>query len=57
MVVLRKDTRVVNTPPPDFQNVSFYWSVEKCHCQINVVGRYVLISKMNFFFNLFFPAL
>ena len=34
---------------PDFQNVSFDWSVEKCHCQINVVGRYVLISKMNFY--------
>ena len=34
---------------PDFQNISFDWSVEKCHCQINVVGRYVLISKMNFY--------
>ena len=40
---------MVNTPPPDFQNVSFDWSVEKFHCQINVVGSYVLISKMNFF--------
>ena len=47
MVVLRKDTRFVGTPPPNFQNVSFDRSVEKCHCQINVVGRYVLISKMN----------
>ena len=33
----------------DFQNVSFDWSVDKFHCQINVVGRYVLISKMNVF--------
>ena len=51
MVVLCK---VVHTPhcrPPDFQNISFDWSVEKCHCQINVVGRYVLISKMNFIFS------
>ena len=40
----------VNTPPLDFQNVSFDWSVEKSHCQINVEGRYVLLSKMNFFF-------
>ena len=49
MVVLRKDTRVVDTPPPNFQIVSFVWSVEKSHCQINVVRRYVLISTMNFF--------
>ena len=47
MVVLRKDIRFMGTPPPNFQNVSFDRSVEKCHCQINVVGRYVLISKMN----------
>ena len=27
-------------------NIHFFdWSVEKFHCQINVVGRYVLISK------------
>ena len=32
-----------------FSNISFDWSVEKCQCQINVVGRYVLISKMNSF--------
>ena len=38
-----------------FENVSFDWSVEKCHCQIDVVGRYVLISKMNIFLS--FPAL
>ena len=38
-----------------FWNVNFDWSFEKCHCQINVVGRYVLISKMNFF--LFLPVL
>ena len=43
MVVWRKDTRVANTPLP------VDWSVEKSHCQINVVGRHVLISKMNFF--------
>ena len=36
---------------PDFQIiVSFDWSVEKSHCQINVVGRYMLISKMIFFY-------
>ena len=45
MVVWRKDVHT----PPDFQNISFDWSVEKCHCQINVVGRYVLISTMNFY--------
>ena len=28
---------------------SFDWSVEKSHCQINVVGRYVLISEINFY--------
>ena len=43
----------VNTPPPDFQNESFDWSVNNCHCQINVVGRYVLISKMFFFLKSF----
>ena len=32
----------------------FDWSTEKSHCQINVVGRYVLTSKMNFSS---FPAL
>ena len=48
MVVWRKDGWVVNTPLPDFKNV-IDWSVEKSHCQINVVGRYALISKMNFF--------
>ena len=37
MVVWHKDTRVVKTPP--FRNVSFDWSVEKSHCQINVGGR------------------
>ena len=37
------------SPITRFSNVSFDWSVEKCHCQINVVGRYVLISKMNFY--------
>ena len=35
--------------PPDFQDVSFDWPVEESHCQINVVGGYVLISGMNFF--------
>ena len=29
---------------------SFDWSVKKSHCQINVVRRYVLTSKMNFSF-------
>ena len=37
------------SPITRFSNASFDWSVEKCHCQINVVGRYVLISKMNFY--------
>ena len=37
------------SPITIFSNGSFDWSVEKCHCQINVIGRYVLISKMNFF--------
>ena len=52
MVVRRLDPQVVNTPhrrSPDFQKLSFDWSVEKCNCQINAVGRYILISKMNFF--------
>ena len=39
------------SPITRFSNVSFDWSVEKSHCQINVAGRYVLISKTNF--NLF----
>ena len=42
------------SPITRFSNVSFDWSVEKCHCQINVEGRYVLISEMIF---LSFPAL
>ena len=37
------------SPITRFSNVSFHWSVEKCHCGINVVGKYVLISKMNSF--------
>ena len=32
-----------------FRNVSFHRSVEKSHCEITVGGRYLLISKMNFF--------
>ena len=37
------------SPITRFSDVSFDLSVEKCHCQINVVGKYVLISKMNFY--------
>ena len=37
------------SPITRFSDVSLDWSVEKCHCQINVVGKYVLISKMNFY--------
>ena len=40
------------SPITRFSNVSFDWSVEKCHCQINVVGKYVLISKWIFIFSL-----
>ena len=28
---------------------SFDWPVEKSHCQINIVGRYVLISEIVIF--------
>ena len=41
--------RHATSPITRFSNVSFDWSVEKCHCEIDVVGRYVLISKMNVF--------
>ena len=49
MVVQRKVVQLPHRGSPDFQNISFDWSVVKYHCQINVVGRYVLISKMNFY--------
>ena len=32
------------------QSPDFDWSIEKCYCQINVVGRYVFINKMIFFY-------
>lgn len=35
MVVLRKDTRFVGTPPRNFQNVSFDRSVEKYTYLVN----------------------
>ena len=39
------DVKIHATSPiTRFSNVSFDWSVEKCHCQINVVRRYVLMS-------------
>ena len=49
MVVWRKAVHTPHRRSPDFQNISFDWSVEKWYCQINVVGSNVLISKMNFY--------
>ena len=37
------------SPITRFLSVSFDWSIEKCHRQINVAGRYVWMSKMNLY--------